>query len=587
MRFTTSIRARLILAMTMSVVLLLAMSGSFFLALTRVDRATLDLNTRWLPSVRGLAEAKYLMESHRLRFVRAVFTPGPGEREAILEAAQTRQGDVDHSLAAYRRLQRDPGELARLATIEATWQTYLAEERTIAAALPELSPAEASDVVNNRSRLLFDAVNEAVNQVIAHIGANAQKASAEAVATFDQAVRVSLVLFLVALGLLAIFVAYVVHSVSRPIDRISGAMRRLASGNRDIFLDGLHGPDEIGRMAAAVEVFRGHLIERDAAREALQRANDELEERIEARSSELRAANLALQAEVQERIQAGRQLQSMQQELIRTENLAVIGQLSAGIAHELNQPLAALATLSQNAVRFLERGEEEVVRDNLARIVRLVDRMGLVTGRLRSFARRTGDEREEIDLGRSVENALALLGHSQRQAGMQIRLEPPPQPVHVLANAVRIEQILVNLVSNAFEATREVPDAAAVIAWRAEEGQAVLTVRDNGPGFAPDILTRIFEPFFTTKKGGSGSGGGLGLGLAISADIARIYHGTLTAAPAPEGGAIFTLSLPLEEISENSEKPEAGFPESSPSSPPPASPRTDEGAPPAAGTPRA
>ena len=362
-------------------------------------------------------------------------------------------------------------------------------------------------------------------------------------ATFDRAIRVSLTIFACALLLLGVFVVLVIRSVSRPIDRITATMLRLAEGDREVSLEGMHGRDEIGRMAEAVEVFRGHLIGRDAARADLERSFEILEDMVEKRSSELKKANETLKTEVEERIQANRQLESMHQELIRTENLAVIGQLSAGIAHELNQPLAALATLSQNAARFLDLGDEATVRGNLDRIVRLVDRMGILTSRLRSFARRTGAERETVDLGRSVENALALLGHRHDREPMKIVTLPSPAPVLVNANAVRVEQILVNLISNAFDATRSTEDATTVIAWREEDGRAVLTVSDNGPGFPPDILTRIFEPFFSTKNK---TGGGLGLGLAISADIARIYGGALTAADGTEGGAVFTLALPLE-----------------------------------------
>lgn len=555
-----SIRVRLILTMTVSVMLLMAMGGFFFFALTRVDRATVELNAHWLPSVRLIAETKYKMESHRLRFVRALFTPDEGERRQILAAADARRGEIDGSLIAYEAFVRDDDERSRFDAVRGRWGDYLEEERAITASLSTLTEAEISTVVNGRSRFVFDGVNDAVNAVIDYIGTGAQTASADAIATFDRAIRVSLTIFACALALLAIFVALVIRSVSRPIDRITRAMLRLASGDHDVPLAGLHGGDEIGRMAAAVEVFRGHLIERDAARAELERSHEALEEKVEARSSELRGANEALQAEVQVRIQANRQLESMQQELISTENLAVIGQLSAGIAHELNQPLAALATLSQNASRFLDLGDEDTVRGNLDRIVRLVDRMGILTSRLRSFARRTGAERETVDLGRSVENALALLGHRHDREPMKIVTRPPHAPVLVHANAVRIEQILVNLVSNAIDATRAVENATAVIAWTQEGERALLTVADNGPGFPSDILTRIFEPFFSTKNK---TGGGLGLGLAISADIARIYGGSLTAVDGPAGGAVFTLSLPLEADTEvpGHDRPVVGKPD--------------------------
>lgn len=541
MKSAFGVRTRLILAMTLSIVLLMAMGGFFFYALKRLDATTKELISRQLPATRVLAETKYRMESHRLRFVRAVFTPDPADRSAILAAAADREQEVGQALDDYKVYVRDAGERAQFERIVMRWRAYLAEESRIFDAFPNLTQAQASDLVNNRSRQAFSEVNIAMNAAIAQNAAAAEAVYSAAIATFDRAIRVSLAIFACALALLAVFVALVIYSVSRPIERITLVMRRLASGDRAISLDGLHGADEIGGMAKAVEVFRGYLIERDLARDALQRSNEALEEKVAARSSELIAANAALQAEVQERIQANRQLESMQQELIRTENLAVIGQLSAGIAHELNQPLAALATLSQNASRFLELGDAATTRGNLERIVRLVDRMGMLTGRLRSFARRPGEERETVDLARCVDNALTLLGHRDVREPMQISLTPPSTPVLVHANAVRVEQILVNLVANAYDATRETPGAAAVIAWRAQEGRAILTVTDNGSGFAPEILKHIFDPFFSTK---GKTRGGLGLGLAISADIARLYDGALTAAPGPQGGAIFTLRLP-------------------------------------------
>ncbi|MFD2181859.1 ATP-binding protein [Rhodoplanes azumiensis] len=547
-----TIRARLILAMALSLVLLVAIGLSSLDALATVDRATKDLYARWLPAVHELSEIKYVMASHRLRFIRAILTPTLDEQAVVFDAADRRRSDVAELSRAFSSRLSDPEETQRFADAMAAWEVYLTEERRIRDGLASRSPSDIAALVNGPSRLAFDAVYAAINRAIAFYNSGADRSGADAVATFRQAMRLNLTLFFFALVLMAAFVVIVVRSIGRPIERITETMRRLAEGDRTVSVAGLEGSNEIGRMAAAVDVFRNYLIERDAARAALERAYEDLEGKVEARSSELRVANAALKAEVDERDKANRQLKSMQEELIRTENLAVIGQLSAGIAHELNQPLAALATLSQNSVRFLDLGDEATVRENLDRIVRLVDRMGILTSRLRSFARRTGAEREVIDLGRSVENALALLGHRHDREHMRIVLDPSETPVLVHANAVRIEQILVNLISNAFDATRGTTDAVAVIAWRAAGGCAALTVTDNGPGFAPDILTRIFEPFFTTK---SKSGGGLGLGLAISADIARVYGGSLTAADAPDGGAVFTLTLPLADASGGAEAP--------------------------------
>lgn len=534
-----SVRTRLIVAMALSLLLLAAVGLSSLHAMSTVDRATAELHTRWMPTVRLLSEINYRISSHRLRFVRAVFTADAAEREAIFAAAEERSDDAEELLdILQRRLAASPVDLANLQDVRRLWHLYLDEENAIRARLDSLSAEELAFLINDKSRWAFNLVKDQVNADIDFNNQGADRSGAEAVATFDRAMRLNLSLFLCALALMAGFVAVVVRGISRPIERITEAMHRLAGGDREAPAAGLGGAGEIRRMAAAVEVFRNYLIERDAARAALETANQELESKVEARNAELRAINRNLEAEIAERTQAVRQLEAMQAELIRTENLAVIGQLSAGLAHELNQPLAALSTLSENAVRFLERGDAETARFNLDRIAHLVARMGVLTGRLRSFARRSDDEVEAVDLGRSVDNALALLGH--RIDAIRVETRPADRPVIAAANAIRVEQILMNLIGNAVDATAGSADPRVEISWTEEDGRARVRVADNGSGLAPEVAHRIFEPFFTTKT----HGGGLGLGLAISADIARVFGGALEAANRDGGGAVFTLDLP-------------------------------------------
>ncbi len=540
-----TIRTRLILAMALSLALLVAVGLSSFLGMATVDRATSELHARWLPSVRILSEMKYRMASHRLRFVRAIMTPEPDDREQVFAAAAQRVADVDDLARAIALRLRDPEEKHDFAVAMERWAHYLGEERRVRENLDALSASALSALVNGRTRLAFDDVNAAVNAVIAFNERGADRSGSEAVATFDRAMRLNLTLFVAALALMIGFVVVVVQTISRPIRRITETMHRLAEGDRTVSVAGLEGSNEIGRMAAAVDVFRNHLVERDAARLALEKSNEVLEEKVEARSAELRAANASLQAEIVERTQAVQQLKAMQEEMIRTENLAVIGQLSAGITHELNQPLAALSTLSDNALRFFDRGDHATVRFNLERIGHLVQRMGELTGHLRSFARRSSGAVETVDVGRSIDNALTLLAHRAAREPSRILLEPPPTPVAIRANAIRIEQILVNLVGNAFDATRGAADPTITIAWTARDGRAIVRVVDNGVGLSPEMETQVFEPFFTTKTAGDGLG--LGLGLAISADIARSFGGTLTAAGLADGGAAFTLDLPLDD----------------------------------------
>lgn len=294
-------------------------------------------------------------------------------------------------------------------------------------------------------------------------------------------------------------------------------------------------------LGLTLDERRRRLKDRLAAREALQKAHDELERKVDERTADLSAANQLLQDEVAERIRAERTLRAAQDELVQAGKLAVIGQLSTGIAHELNQPLAALRTLSGNGVRFLERGDVATTRSNLERIAQLVDRMGLITGQLRTFARKSSGQLQPVALGKALESALALLEPRLRQANAEIvRHCPLPEPV-ALCDTNRLEQVLVNLIGNALDAMDGQAAPRIKLDCAAIDGQARLSVRDHGPGLDEAALAHLFEPFFTTKAAGVG----LGLGLTISAGIVRDFGGTLSGANHPDGGAVFTLELPL------------------------------------------
>jgi len=286
---------------------------------------------------------------------------------------------------------------------------------------------------------------------------------------------------------------------------------------------------------------RRHLRDRLAAREALQQAHDELERKVEERTADLSSANQQLQDEVGERIRAERTLRAAQDELVQAGKLAVIGQLSTGIAHELNQPLAALRTLSANAERFLERGDVDTTRTNLGRIADLVDRMGRITGQLRNFARKSSGQSAPVPLCHALDNALALLDARIRRAGAEIERSCPVDEPVALCDANRLEQVLINLVGNALDAMADQARPRLELAWECAEGMVRLHVRDHGPGLSDEALAHLFEPFFTTKPAGDG----LGLGLAISAGIIRDFGGSLHGANHTDGGAIFTLELPL------------------------------------------
>jgi two-component system C4-dicarboxylate transport sensor histidine kinase DctB len=294
-------------------------------------------------------------------------------------------------------------------------------------------------------------------------------------------------------------------------------------------------------LATMVNQRRRHLSDRLAAREALQQAHDELERKVFERTADLSAANAQLHDEIAERVRAERTLRDAQDELIQTGKLAVIGQLSTGIAHELNQPLAALRTLSGNATRFIDRGDLVTARANLERIAQLADRMGLITGQLKAFARKSSGERQPVDLRQVVANAVALLEQRLKTAGAHIDVHFAEGQLYALCDANRLQQVVVNLIGNALDAMADQPNPSVELDGAASGTLVRLTVRDHGPGLSAEAQSRLFEPFFTTKEAGVG----LGLGLAISAGIVSDFGGTLSGANHPEGGALFTLEIPL------------------------------------------
>jgi two-component system C4-dicarboxylate transport sensor histidine kinase DctB len=294
-------------------------------------------------------------------------------------------------------------------------------------------------------------------------------------------------------------------------------------------------------LAMMIYQRRRHLSDRLMAREALQKAHDELERKVEARTVDLSATNQKLQDEVAERVRAERTLRAAQDELIQAGKLAVIGRLSAGIAHELNQPLAALRTLSDNATRFLDRGDEITARSNLERIAQLVDRMGLITGQLKAFAHKSSGLPKPVDLRQVVANATALLDQRLRTTNARITTSFPDEALCALCDANRLEQVVLNLIGNALDAMSDQTCPCINISGTLCGRMARLEVRDHGQGLSPEAQTRLFEPFFTTKEAGVG----LGLGLAISAGIVSDFGGTLHGVNHPEGGALFTLEIPL------------------------------------------
>jgi len=274
------------------------------------------------------------------------------------------------------------------------------------------------------------------------------------------------------------------------------------------------------------------------------RAKERLRYQLETQKNlETNAANARLIQEIDERRRAEEALVQARDELIQATKLAALGEMSTSISHELNQPLAAIRAYADNARALIGHGRHEDAIGNLTQISDLTERMAQISAQLKIFARKGESQSVSISLNASINNSLKILQPRIKEDNANIRMRPTAQEIFVLANSVQLEQVLVNLVGNALHAVEENEQRRIEIATQIRDQEVILKIWDNGPGIEQEQLSMIFDPFFTTKK----EGRGLGLGLSISYRLMDGMNGSLQAENHPEGGAVFTLTLPLAE----------------------------------------
>ena len=263
-------------------------------------------------------------------------------------------------------------------------------------------------------------------------------------------------------------------------------------------------------------------------------------------SAGLRALNQRLQREIAERERMQESLAVAEQSLAQSSKLAALGEMSAAVSHELNQPLAAMKTYLAGARLLVRRNRPDEALSSFSRIDDLIERMGAITKQLKSYARKGGEEFQPVDMREALQSAMAMMEPQLKHRHVVINRILPDGPVRVMGDRVRIEQVMINLLRNALDATDGVERPQIEVLLAAGE-TATLSVRDNGPGI--EEFESLFEPFYTTKQPGDG----VGLGLAISSGIVNDLGGRLTARNGQAGGAVFEMQLPIL----NSEETEA------------------------------
>ncbi len=297
----------------------------------------------------------------------------------------------------------------------------------------------------------------------------------------------------------------------------------------------------LGAMTVALlAALTGILLRRRQRARAMaseaEQARIELERQIDLRTTELRSANDQLNHEIDERRRLETVRQDLQDELIQANKLATLGQIAAGVAHEINQPVAAIRAHADSASVQLRREDTEGALRSLANIDRLTERVGVITDELRAFSRKTRSGTVAVGVDSAIDGALLLVAGRLREKGIRLERHPAPAGLAVKAERNRLEQVVLNLLQNAIEALDGVPAPVIELGVRVKGRQAIIQVSDNGPGVTPAVRARLFTPFTTDKPDG------LGLGLVISRDIVAGFGGELVLDPT-SSGARFSIRL--------------------------------------------
>ncbi|PRD44731.1 hypothetical protein C5748_04865 [Phyllobacterium phragmitis] len=268
-----------------------------------------------------------------------------------------------------------------------------------------------------------------------------------------------------------------------------------------------------------------------------------LERMVRDRTLALSRTNVSLSREIEERRLAEDKLRKTQTELVQAAKLAALGQMSATLSHEFNQPLAAIRTYADNGARLLSKGCSEQATDNFSRIAAMVDRMAELSRALLSFSRKSGTTTGIVPLAAVLDEALILVRPRARKAHVAIELDPALRTLSVLGGRIRLSQVFVNLVNNAIDAMAGQDDGVVRITLASLSDELTINVSDSGPGIDKAHRAFIFEPFFTTKQAGEG----IGIGLSIAYNIVREFGGQIVLHDQEEGNCTFAITLKLAE----------------------------------------
>lgn len=353
-----------------------------------------------------------------------------------------------------------------------------------------------------------------INQYTNNTNTSIRGSLERAIKSIHGSIRNILLLSLISLSIAcAISWFYVRRNVLQRIIELQQNMRAIASSQLDTTIR-IVGHDEVSSMARDLQYFQKTAIQ-------------------------VEHTNQTLAAEIEERVAAEAQLKAAQNELVQAGKLAALGKLGVGITHEINQPLTAIASHLHTAGRHMEKAQMDKAQTSLQKISQLLTKITRITKHLKAFARVAGTELTPVGLDAVIRDAIELMSSQIADQGCQLDYQISASSLSVLAEPIRLEQVMVNLISNAVDALSSAQIKQLSIEVYEQSNRIFIDVSDTGIGIEENQIEQIFDPFFTQKEVGQG----LGLGLSISYNIIQDFGGQIRVSSTPEIGSRFTLEL--------------------------------------------
>lgn len=503
-----------------------------------------EVTRSWLPRAITIAELNLFVTDLRQSQLQITLTPDSLTRAAELRKTTELIDKINAAIDSYERLrveavQRElysAREQEFYAAFDSHWDRYLELSFDFAALVLDGRSGFGVSLLNGEMRTVFGQLRDALQAVVRINTEDPYAAANRAKIAFDGARRATTTLLLLTLALSATMVIVFIRFITKPVKQLSRAAVKVAEGDLDIQIERASG-DEIGRLSKSFNQMTS------ALREA--RRKTELQEEA------LRRQNLDLEMML-------KQLQETQQQLVMREKMASLGQLVAGVAHEINNPVGAVNSAADNTRRAIallrERAEKipeaqilladallrkalTALDENTAITTMASERISRIVRSLKSFARLDESDFQKANVHECIDTTLTLLHHEFKNRIEVVRDYGEVPDILCFPN--ELNQVFMNLLVNASQA---IPERGQISITTSRDGNTILIrIADSGVGIPGEHLARIFDPGFTTK----GVGVGTGLGLSISYNIIKKHEGEISVASEPGKGTTFTIRLPI------------------------------------------